>query len=143
MIELINSIAWIGSNVLVVYDAIVLVVFVICYYIFFDPGATTAGKMIFQFMLSLVGIVGLVALGIYIDPSEARVWYEYPDDIAPWRPIIRFAIWLYIAYTITSLSASLFLRKWQPHRVSKSSDVVILRLRNTGAHPTFPEKDQF
>jgi len=132
--DVINAFAWIGANVLIAYIALIVLLFVFMYYIFFDPSATTAGKMIFRFMLSLVGVIGLVFIGIFIDPSRAHGPFQHPTDVEAWRPILRFIIYLYVAFTITALAVSLVMRKWFPHKVKKKSDLKLVKPR----HDTSP-----
>lgn len=135
MMDVINTIAWIGANVLVAYISLAVVAFVVGYYVLFDPRATTAGKMIFRFMLSLVGVILLTFVGTFVDPSHNRSWFEYPDDVDIWRPIARIAIYGYVAYTITSLAVLLWIRKWKPHLVKKASDLNLVQPRHTGVIP--------
>lgn len=131
MLDVINAIAWIGANILIAYIALVVVLFVFMYYIFFDPTATTAGKMIFRFMLSLVGVIGLVFIGIFIDPSHNRNPVGAPaPDVDFWRPIVRFVVYAYVAFTITALAVALILRKWYPHRVKKRADLNLVKPRH-------------
>lgn len=134
-IESINEWAWVTSHVLLVYISMLLIVFVTAYYILFDPRATTAGKMIFRFMVSLVGVVGLIFVGVFIDPSVDRSWYTYPVDVAWWRPVSRLLIYIYVAYTITSLAILLAVRKWWPEKVKSvpdDTDLVKVRHPMTG-----------
>lgn len=112
-----NPIFWVISNLLIVYIGIALVIFVIGYYTIYDPSSTTAGKLIFRFMLSLVGLVFLVFIGVWINPRGGNYWFHYPGDIFWWRPLVRLIVYGYIAYTITSLSVLLGLRKWKPYRL--------------------------
>lgn len=137
--DVINAIAWIGANILVAYIALVVVLFVIMYYIFFDPGATTAGKMIFRFMLSLVGVIGLVYIGIFIDPS-IRGPFEHAEDVAEWRPIIRLAVYAYVAFTITALAITLVMRKWFPQKVKKKQDLKLVKPRHDTSEIPIIEK---
>jgi ABC-type transport system involved in cytochrome c biogenesis permease subunit len=132
VIDTINSIAWVLANLVLAYTALALVIFVIMYYALFDPRATTGGKLIFRFMLSLVGIVGLVFVGIFVDPSMDRGWGVYPADVEPWRPVLRLIIYGYVAFTITSLAALLVRRKWRPNslKIAPAQDLVKVR------HPT-------
>lgn len=122
---------WIGSNVLVAYISIVLVVFVVAYPLLFDPSATTGGKLIFRFFISLFGVVGLVFVGVFVDPVMGRMWWQFPGDIVWWRPSVRFAIYAFVAYTITSLAVLLFVRKYLPHRVQTAPDQdIAVKIRN-------------
>lgn len=141
LLEFINSFAWVGSNILIAYIAIVVVVFVVAYYVIYDPGATTGGKFIFRFMLSLVGVIGLVFVGTFIDPAQSREWFSYPGDVASWRPLIRFAIYAYVAFTTTSLAAVLFIRRWFPHLIKKASDLTLVKPRNTSEIKTIKSVD--
>lgn len=131
MMEAINIIAWVGANLFVAYIAVLVVLFVIMYYAFFDPKATTAGKMIFRFMLSLVGIIALVFIGIFINPSHSNGPFSGPGPVVDWwRPVLRFGIYGYVAFTITSLAAALIMRKWFPERVKKKSDLDLVKPRH-------------
>lgn len=136
MLEVINAIAWVTGNLLVAYIELAIIVFVIGYYVLFDPRATTAGTMIFRFMLSLVSIILLVFIGTFVDPSHNRNWNALPADVDLWRPILRVAIYGYVAYTITSLAVLLAIRKWRPHLVKKASDMNLVQPRHTNTVPT-------
>lgn len=132
VITVINSIAWVLANIVLAYTALALVLFVIMYYALFDPRATTGGKLIFRFMLSLVGVIGLVFVGIFVDPSVNRGWSMYPADVEFWRPVLRLIIYSYLAFTITSLAVLLVRRKWRPNslKIAPAQDLVKVR------HPT-------
>ena len=131
MLDVINTIAWIGANILLAYIALVIVLFVIMYYIFFDPKATTAGKMIFRFMLSLVGIIGIVYIGVFINPSAGDGPFSGPPErVEDWRPVLRALVYGYVAWTITSLAAALVMRKWFPHKVKKKADLELVKPRH-------------
>ena len=80
-IEVINPIVWVLANVILAYTALILVVFVFMYYALFNPKATTGGQLIFRFMVSLVGVVGVVFLGIFIDPAPDSEWFIYPAGV--------------------------------------------------------------
>lgn len=126
IIDVIDPIAWIAANLILAYTSLALVVFVILYYALFDPRATTGGQLIFRFMLSLIGVVGLVFLGIFVDPSPDREWFDYPDSVEWWRPILRLIVYSYVAFIATSLAILLIKRKWFPHklRVAPSEELV-------------------
>jgi hypothetical protein len=135
VIDTINSIAWILANIILAYTALALVVFVIMYYALFDPRATTGGKLIFRFMLSLVGIIGLVFGGIFMDPNANQTWSMYPDHIAVWRPILRLVIYGYVAFTITALAILLVRRKWRPHSLKIAPAQDLVKVRHTNEIP--------
>lgn len=130
VIEAINAFAWVAGNVLVAYIAALLILFVILYPVFFNTGATDGGKLILRFMISLVGVVLLVFVGIFIDPSSGREWLTYPGDVAIWRPVVRFGIWAYVSWTITALVILLGRRKFRPHLVNKAGDETLVKLRD-------------
>lgn len=127
----INTVAWVTSNLLVAYISMVLVIFVVGYFILFDPKATTAGKFIFRFFLSLFWIVGLVFVGIFVDPKVGREWFVYPGDVLFWRPLARLIGYGYIAYTITGLAILLGVRKWKPSLLRTSLDRDIVKPRKS------------
>lgn len=120
--EWFNAYLWIGANLLIAYIGVALVVFVAGYYLLFDPKATTGGRLIFRFALSLVGVMGLIIISLFINPAEGRAWFQYPGDLFWWRPIVRFITYSYVAYTITSLTVLLGIRKWVPHIIQTAPD---------------------
>lgn len=137
LIEGFNAFAWIASNLLIAYIAITLTAFVIAYVILFDPGATTGGKFIFHFMVSLVGIIGMVFVGIFIDPTHNSEWFNYPTgEVLSWRPIVRLITYCYVAYSVTSLFIVLALRKWWPEKLRTADDLKLVSPRNTGSIQT-------
>jgi len=128
--EFINNLMVVTGRILVGYISIAIVVFVIGYYILFDPRATTAGKFVFRFMLALVGVIALSFLGTFIEPSSHEHSRSIPPpDVFSWRSLLRIVVYGYLAFAITSLAGILAAYKWWPHRIkSKSLD---LEPRNT------------
>lgn len=124
-----NTFAWVFSNVLVAYIAVVLVVFVVTYYVLFDPKATTAGKFVFRFALSLIGVIGLVFISLFIDPRMGREWYVYSGDVLWWRPSVRLVAYGYVAFTISSLVALLAVRKFRPEKLKTALDRDLVKPR--------------
>lgn len=131
LIFAINSFSWIAGNVLVAYITFAIVAFVIAYYFLFDPKSTTAGQLILRFMFSLVGVVGLIFVGTYVNPAPDRSWDSLPEDIVTWRPLIRFAIYGYVTYTVTSLGVLLWVRKFRPWRLKTAPGADLVKLRHT------------
>lgn len=131
-ILIVNTIAWVTSNILVAYIALVLFVFVIGYYVLFDPRATTAGKFIYRFSVSLIGVIGLVFISLFVDPSMGKEWFVFPEETAIWRPIVRLVSYAYVSYSVTALTILLVLRKWWPDRLrtSRDKDLVKIRFQN-------------
>lgn len=117
-----NSYAWIFSNLLIAYIGVVLIIFVVGYWLLFDPKATTGGRLIFRFAVSLVGVIGLVFVSLFVNPASGRAWDEYPGDLFWWRPVVRLIVYSYVAYTITSLTILLGIRKWKPHIIVVAPD---------------------
>lgn len=132
LMEIINQYAWVAGNLLIAYIAACVFFFVVAYYILFDPSATTAGRMIFRFFLSLVGVIGLNFIGAFVDPIADIAWSELPSGVEAWRPILRFVVYSYLAYSITSLAILLALRKWWPKRLRTYDDYELVKLRQTG-----------
>ena len=126
----INTIAWVMGNVLVAYTAIAITVFVLGYYILFDPRSTTAGRLLFRFMLSLVGVISLIFVGTFVNPPVDRGWTVLADDVLSWRPITRLLVYSYVAFTITSLAILLGIRKWKPSYVKTAADRNLVEPRN-------------
>ena len=125
----VNTFAWISANLTIVYIATVLVVFVFAYYILFDPKATTAGKFIFRFFVSLLSIIGLIYISLFVDPVPGRSPFDYPGDVLWWRPIVRAIGYYYVAYTVTGLAVLLVVRKWFPEKLRTSKDRDIVQTR--------------
>lgn len=135
LFSILNNFAWVAGNVLVAYTAFAIFIFVIGYYALFDPKATTAGKFLFRFMVSLVGVILLVFIGIYINPGSNREWTSLPDDVDDWRPIMRFLIYSYVSFTISSLAVLLAIRKWKPHRLRSTHDRNLVEVRSSKDDP--------
>jgi ABC-type transport system involved in cytochrome c biogenesis permease subunit len=131
MVDKLNAIAWILSNLLIGYIALALVIFVIAYVILFDPKATTAGKYIFRFFVSLVGVIGLVFIATFVDPAQGREWNVYPGDILWWRPTVRLISYGYVACTVTGLSILLGVRKFRPDLLRTVHEKELVKPRNT------------
>lgn len=143
IIDVVNGVFWIAANALLAYSAAVLVAFLIGYFILFDPGATTAGKLIFRFMMSLVGVVLLSVIGVFIDPAPGRDWWNFPTgEVELWRPALRLAVYVGVAFTITGLAKLLIYRKWFPHRLKKASDIEIIKPRHTAEIPIVKNLDK-
>lgn len=131
LLDQVNSIAWVFSNLLIGYIAIALVIFVVAYIILFDPKATTAGKYIFRFFVSLVGVIGLVFIATFVDPRPGREWNIYPGDVLWWRPLLRVIAYGYVAYTVTGLSILLGFRKFKPEWLRTVNEKELVKPRNT------------
>ena len=100
-LEWLNPIFWVIANLGLIYIGVLLLAFTVLYPTLFDPSATTGGKMIFRFVLSLSMVVALIVVGIFVDPRHDIPWYEYPGDTIWWRPTIRLAVYTYISHTKT------------------------------------------
>jgi hypothetical protein len=134
-LEFINSLMVVAGRILVGYISFAIVVFVIAYYVLFDPRATSAGKVVFRFMLSLVGVILLSFVGTFIDPSTSGYTRSIPPpDVFSWRSLLRLVVYGYVAYAITSLAAILAFYRWWPERI-KSKGFDFAEPRNTKEHP--------
>lgn len=113
--DVVNAIAWVAGNIVVLVIAISASAFVLLYPLLFEFEKTTAGLLIWRAVLSLALLGGLVCLGIFVD---GRVpWWQYPGDVVGWRPLLRLAVYGFIAYTFASLVALLVIRRWWPDKV--------------------------
>lgn len=134
--DAINAVAWVIGNIVLSYTAFALLLFLLAYYAIFDPSATTGGKLIFQFMLSLAGVIMIVFIGIFVDPSPNQEWFIYPEGyVEEWRPILRLAIYGFVAFSISSLAWLLAVRKWWPQKVKKASDINLVKVRHPSEIP--------
>lgn len=129
LIQSINTFSWIASNLLILYIWVGLIVFTTGYYILFDPRATTAGKFIFRFFVSLVGVMSLIFIGTFIDPYEGHEWWVYPEEVETWQPIFRLIAYGYVSHTITSLAVLITIRKWLPDRLKTDQTRDLIRTR--------------
>ena len=132
-LEWLNPTLWVIVNLALIYIGVLLLAFTILYPTLFDPSATTGGKMIFRFVLSLSMVVALIVVGIFIDPRHDIPWYEYPGDTIWWRPTIRLAVYAYISYTITSLVIFLWKRKFYPQKLKRAPDKELVKPRHDTA----------
>lgn len=136
VVNAINTVAWVLGNLMLAYTAFALIIFIVAYYTIFDPSATTGGRLIFRFMLSLAGVIVLVFVGIFVDPSPDRQWTTFPvESVEWWRPLMRLAVYGFVAYSISSLAWLLAVRKWWPHKVKKASDINLVKVRHTNEIP--------
>lgn len=133
ILYVLNHILWVLGNVLLMYGAIALSIYLVAYFILFDPRATTGGKLIFQFMVSLISVMLIVVIGVYVDPSSNHAWNELSKDVAWWRPGLRFLAYGFVAYSVTSLAVLLVMRKWFPHKLKKASDMSLVQPRHTAS----------
>ena len=139
-LEWLDPIFWVIANLGLIYIGVLLLAFTVLYPTLFDPSATTGGKMIFRFVLSLSMVVALIVVGIFIDPRHDIPWYEYPGDTIWWRPTIRLAVYTYISYTITSLVIFLWKRKFYPQKLKRAPDKELVKPRHDTAEvPTIKE----
>lgn len=114
----INSLMMVTGRILVGYISLAIVVFVIAYYILFDPRATTAGKFIFRFMLSLVGVILLSFIGTFLIPNSGGYTRSIPPpDVFSWITLLRIVVYGYVAFSITSLAVILAAYRWWPDRI--------------------------
>ena len=130
----INSIIWVASNLLVLYIGIALIVFVVGYYVLFDTKATTVGRFVFRFALSLIGVIALVYIGLFINPKAGQAWFTYSIDTVWWRPALRLIVYGYVAYSVTALAVLLGIRKWAPQRLRTALDRAIVKPRHDEVH---------
>lgn len=126
ILQTVNTVAWVASNVLIAYIAVVLVIFTFGYQILHDPRATTAGRFVFRFVLSLIGVIGLVFISIFIDPRMGGEWYAYPGDVHAWRPLLRFGVYAYVAYAVSALTVLIVVRRWRPDLLRTAEDHKLL-----------------
>lgn len=139
-LEWINPTFWVAANLTLIYIGVLLLVFTILYPTLFDPSATTGGKMIFRFSLSLSMVVAVIVVGILIDPRHDLPPYEYPGDTTWWKPPTRLGAYLYVAYTITSLARFLWKRKFHPQELKRAPDKELVKPRHdTDEIPTIKE----
>lgn len=125
-----NTFAWVASNLLVLYIGVLLIGFVIGYYALFDPKSTTAGRFIFRFAFSLIGVVGLIFISVFVDPRVDQAWYLFPGDTLWWRPVVRLLVYGYVAYTITGLAILLGYRKFKPTALRTSvTETTLVKVR--------------
>ena len=135
VLNVLNPIFWTIGNLALAYTSIALIVYLIVYFVIFDPWATTGGKLIFQFMVSLASVMALVFIGVYVDPLTDRSWFDLSPDVEWWRPALRLFIYGFVAYSITSLAWLLVMRKWFPHKLKKASDIILVETRHTNEIP--------
>ena len=119
MLDVINDVLWFVVNVLAFVASVTIVVATIAYYAFFDPRATTAGKMIFRFMVSLSGVIVIGAVAKLTGVTEETTWWL----------ILALLVYAYLAFTVISLAVFLAIRKWKPQKFKKKSDVNVVKPR--------------
>jgi hypothetical protein len=119
-----NTVLWVVGNVVALSIFLSALLFAIVYPILFNPSLTTAGKLIWRAIFSVGGFGLLAVIGIFID---GRVpWNEMPDDVDPLRPVVRFIVFGFIAYSYASLVGLLVLRRFFPGKIKVVPETVHL-----------------
>lgn len=129
----INAVLWVSSNVLVGYITLAVYVFIIGYYALFNPRATTAGRLLFNLLVSLAFVMTLVFIGVFIDNRPDEDWLSFRGDTLWWRPSLRIMGYGFLAYAVTALIVFLAKVKWFPHLLKTSRDKELIRLRHERA----------
>lgn len=140
--EWINPALWVIANLCLIYIGITLILFVVLYQVFFDPRATTGGRMIFRFALSLSFVVAIIVLGLFVDPRHDLPWYLYPIDTSWWRPAARVVAYGYVAYTISALVWFLYHRKFHPEKLRRAPDRMLVTPRHNTAEVDVIEENK-
>ena len=125
----INTIFWVSSNALVGYITIALYVFLVAYFVMFNPRKTTAGRLLFRLLFALGGVMTLVFVSVFIDNRPDEDWLTFPGDTLWWRPTLRIFGYLFLAYAVTALISFMVKVRWFPHRLKTPRDKELLRLR--------------
>lgn len=129
LLQQLNSVIWVLSNLTLLYIAVMLITFVVGYAVLFDPRATTGGRLIFRFAVSLLGVIGLVIVGIFVNPTSGSLWFQYATSVDWYRPLLRLVIYGYVAYSITNLTVFLWIRKFRPEKLRTAKDVDLVKTR--------------
>ncbi len=110
-----STVVWVLGNLVALGIFFSAGTFAVLYPLLFNIRVTTVGPHIWRAILSVAGFGVLAVLGLFVD---GRVnWWEMPTDVAWWRPLLRLAIYGLIAYSFTSLSVVLIMRRFWPHRL--------------------------
>lgn len=129
----INAVLLVSSNVLVGYITLAVYVFIIGYYALFNPRATTAGRLLFNLLVSLAFVMTLVFIGVFIDNRPDEDWLSFRGDTLWWRPSLRIMGYGFLAYTVTALIVFLVKVKWFPHLLKTPRDEELIRLSHERA----------
>lgn len=125
----INTIFWVSSNALVGYITAAVYVFLVAYYVMFNPQATTAGRLLFRLLFALGGVMTLVFVGVFVDNRPDEDWLTFPGDTLWWRPTLRILGYAFLAYAVTALISFMVKVRWFPHKLKTPRDKELLRLR--------------
>lgn len=109
-----NEFLWPLANVLVVYVTLALLTFCIGYPILFNPRASTTGRGILRFAISLLGVMVLVFVSLFVDPRDDVPWWVLPVGVDVWRPVVRVVVYGFASYAVTALGVTLHLRRFRP-----------------------------
>ena len=129
----INAVLWVSSNALVGYITLAVYVFIIGYYALFNPRVTTAGRLLFNLLVSLTFVMTLVFIGVFIDNRPDEDWLSFRVDTLWWQPSLRIMGYGFLAYTVTAMIVFLVKVKWFPHLLKTSRDKELIRLRHERA----------
>lgn len=126
----INAVLWVSSNVLVGYITFAVWVFLVGYFALFNPRQTTAGKLLFNLLLSLGFVMTLVFIGVFIDNRPDEDWLSFRGDMLWWKPTIRIIGYGFLAFAVTRLIAFLIVVKWFPELLRTPRDKELIKLRH-------------
>jgi hypothetical protein len=104
-----NDILWGISNALVFYVSFAIVIFTGFYGLFFKWWQRWAGVSVFIDRTAIVGVIALIFIGVFVDPQ--RGFWEAPDDVLSWRPVVRVIVYASVAFAVT-FQFTVALRRW-------------------------------
>ncbi|AWN03252.1 hypothetical protein PBI_CAMILLE_5 [Microbacterium phage Camille] len=129
--EVITDVLWIVDNLLANVASFGIITAAIAYYTLFDPRATTAGRMVFRFMVSLAGVIALSLVAEAFGATKDTTWWV----------ALAMIVYGYLVYTIIALLTFMVIRKWKPSRVKKKADLNLMKPRtDTTEIKTIPKK---
>lgn len=116
----INPVLWVLSNMLLAISFAGSFIFAVLYTVLGNPTATTAGIRIRRAFFSIAGLGLLSFLGIFIDGQVP--WTQMPETVGLWRPVVRFAVYAFVSYSVVSLIHLVIARRFFPERLRTAPD---------------------
>jgi hypothetical protein len=116
----INEIAWVLGNITVLVIFFAALAFGIIYPLFFRYRETAVGIAVWRAVISVAGFGLLAVMAFFIDGRTE--WSMMPQDVSPWRPMVRLLIYGFIGHSFATLVYILLVRRFAPHKIKTAPE---------------------
>jgi len=123
----INQLLWVIGNFGGLFTFITAVLFATAYAVIFNPWLTDAGSRVWWAFVAIAAYGANTVLGVFIDGRTSP--FVMPADVAPWRPLARLILLIFILIAFARLVQFVIVRRFWPDQVKIAPDEHTLELR--------------